>query len=97
MSRFNTKYGNVDILQVCRPSSYTFYDSIYKKGEATALIAVDVRQLVRRRGSHVFYIILSQMAARLPAGRPFLLYQLMVPISVTGRVDPGSSDDSPMM
>jgi hypothetical protein len=47
--------------------------------------------VVKRRGSHTFYTIGSQIAVRLsvlPAGRPLPTGRFLVLISVRGRVDP---------
>jgi hypothetical protein len=52
--------------------------------------AVEARGIVRRRGSHIFYTIDSQMAVRFPAlcaGCPLPRWRFMVFISVKGWVD----------
>jgi hypothetical protein len=51
---------------------------------------VKARKVVRRRGSHIFYTISSQMAVRMSdlcAGRPLPSGRFLVLISVRDRVD----------
>jgi hypothetical protein len=61
------------------------------KVQLSLLQAMKAQRVVRRRGSHIFYTIVSQMAVRLSAlraGRPLPPRRFLVLISVRGRVDP---------